>query len=55
MAVLLWIHGGWWGSNWTVLPNVVHVGFGEIQPFAIVDLELPLGLPIAALLSSFDL
>jgi hypothetical protein len=55
MAMLLWIHGGFWWSDWTVLPNIVHVGLGEVHPFAIVDLERPFGGSIAAFLSSFDL
>jgi hypothetical protein len=55
MAVCLWIHSFLWWSDWTVLPNIVHVGFSEVKPFAIVDLELPFGGSITAFLSTFDL
>lgn len=39
VAMLLYIYGGFWWSDWAVLPNIIHIGFVEIHPFAIVDLE----------------
>ncbi len=56
MAVLLCIHGGFWWSDWAILPNFIDVCFGERLPFAIiVDLEGPASGTITAAFATFDL